>query len=83
MEQIMIAVTACFLCSALLGLRLTIVGFIPVMLVAAIAAFVLQGALGGALVLIAMQTGYVSGVLFRAVLPVRTSRPALRRAALR
>ncbi len=79
----MIAVTATFLCSALLGLRLTVLGFIPVMLVASIVAFALQGALAGGLTLIAMQVGYTGGILLRAFLPARTARPALSRAALR
>jgi hypothetical protein len=83
MELMMIAVTATFLCSALLGLRLTIIGFIPVMLVASIVAFALQGALAGGLTLIAMQVGYTGGILLRAFLPTRNARPALRRAALR
>ena len=79
----MIAVTASFLCSALLGLRLTVVGFLPVMLLAAVAAFALQGAFAALLMLIALQTGFVSGVLLRAVTPFRAARPALRRAVLR
>lgn len=83
MEQKMIAVTATFLCSALLGLRLTLLGFIPVMLVASVAAFALQGALAGGLTLVAMQVGYMGGIVLRAFLPARTPRPALGRAALR
>jgi hypothetical protein len=83
MEQTMIAVTASFLCSALLGLRLTFPAFAPIMLVATIAAFVLQGALAGCLVLALAQAGYVAGILMRAFSPARESRPALRRAAAR
>ena len=79
----MIAVTASFLCSALLGLRLTFPAFALVMLLATIAAFALQGALAGCLVLVATQTGYMVGVLMRTFFPARESRPALRRAALR
>ncbi|MDB5544269.1 MAG: hypothetical protein JWO64_1418 [Hyphomicrobiales bacterium] len=79
----MIAVTATFLCSALLGLRLTLFGFVPLMLVASIVAFALQGALAGGLTLVAMQIGYTGGILLRAFMPTRTARPALRRAALR
>jgi hypothetical protein len=83
MEQKMIAVTATFLCSALLGLRLTLLGFIPVMLVASVAAFTLQGVLAGGLTLVAMQVGYIGGIVLRAFLPARTPRPALGRPALR
>ena len=83
MEQMMIAVTATFLCSALLGLRLTLLGFLPIMLTASIAAFALQGALAGGLTLAAMQIGYTGGILLRACLPARAARPAMRRAAVR
>lgn len=78
----MIAVSASFLCSALLGLRLTVFGFIPVMLAAAIAVFALQGAVAGILALIIMQGGYVSGILLRTLPPARTLRPAVSRAAM-
>jgi hypothetical protein len=83
MEQVMIAVTASFLCSALLGLRLTFPAFAPLMLLATIAAFALQGALAGVLVLVATQTGYFFGIVLRAFMPSRESRPALRRVAIR
>ncbi len=84
MEQIMIAVAACFLFSALLGLRLvSLIGFIPVMLLAAVMALAVQGALSGILVLVIMQAGYVSGVALRAFRSGRSARPALRRVALR
>jgi uncharacterized membrane protein len=83
MEQIMIAVTASFLCSALLGMRLTFPAFAPIMLAATIAAFALQGALAGCLVLALAQAGYVTGILMRALAPARETRPALRRATAR
>ena len=63
----MIAVTASFLCSALLGLRLTFIGFTAFMMAASFAVLLMQGVLAG----------------LRAVLPVRTEGPALRRAVLR
>lgn len=76
----MIAVTASFLCSALLGLRLTFIGFTAFMMAASFAVLLMQGVLAGVLALLAMQLGYVAGVMLRAV---RTEGPALRRAALR
>jgi hypothetical protein len=79
----MIAVTASFLCSALLGLRLTLIGFLPVMLAISVAVFAYQDALTGALTLVMTQLGYVGGVLMRAFLPTRSARPALRRATAR
>jgi hypothetical protein len=84
MEQIMIAAVACFLFSALLGLRLvSLIAFIPVMLLAAVAALAVQGVLSGLVVLVIMQAGYFSGVALRALRPGRSARPALRRIALR
>lgn len=79
----MIAATATLLCSALLGLRLTLLGFIPFMLAASIAALAFQGALAAGLTLVIMQVGYMGGIVLRAYPPARTARPALRRAAVR
>lgn len=72
----MIAIAACFLCSALLGVRLvSLIGFIPALLLAALAAMVMEGPLFSVLVLVVMQIGYFSGLLTRAGVPVGTVRP--------
>jgi hypothetical protein len=80
----MIAVAACFLCSIVFGLRLvSLIGFIPLMLLVALAAFALQGAAFGVLVLVVLQVGYFSGLVLHALFSGPTARPALRRGALR
>lgn len=79
----MIAFTASFLCSALLGLRLGLPAFLPLMLLAAAGAAATHGILAGVLVLAASQTGYLCGVILRALAPLRQTRPALRQAAVR
>lgn len=79
----MIAVTVSFLCSALVGLRLTFMALVPLMLAAAVIVFALHGALVAALSLAAIQAGYVAGVLLRAFFPARIGAAPLRRPALR
>jgi hypothetical protein len=78
MEQLMFAFTAAFLCSALLGLRVTFPAFLPFMMLAVVLAAT-QGLLVAAVVLVATQIGYVCGALARACVPSRQARPALRR----
>lgn len=79
----MIAFAASFLCSALLGLRLTFPAFLMLMLPAAVGAAVTSGLLASAAVLIGAQTGYLCGALMRGLAPARPARPALRQVALR